>query len=445
MVASLGNRVRSDEIDTAITLMQEAGVQWQREEILWEKVQTWPGGPFHWSGNEHGFYNYDYAIEAQAKAGINMIGLLDYNPSWVKGSNPPTETWIEDWAGFVYTTVARYGRDRGLIKHWELWNEPNVKEYGYDCGLHTIEDFIGILKVGHAAVKAADPDAKVVMGGISGILKRPQPFNYDWLDYLERVGQAGGWEYVDILAIHIYHPLAPEQAFRRFNRIANLRGELSHLDTLQQRYGPKPVWITEFGLATLDIWPGVGLQNQALFLVRSYVLLLAHPHVEKIFWYDFRDDIWSTTPYEHPVSSLDANFHFGLLRRAYPLDPDDANLRKPSFLAYRTMTSMLSGLHLQNIREEGFSGLYWYRFGNRHRRVDVLWRTRTTAPVLQIACACRQAQVHSWNGQQSQVIYPTEGMLTVRMGPPGIPMYIEYETEHVPLTPARPVRQSDGY
>src|SRR6187431_497266 len=46
MVTAVGNRVRTDEIDAYVGLLREAGVQWSREEIFWDKVQRDPGGPF---------------------------------------------------------------------------------------------------------------------------------------------------------------------------------------------------------------------------------------------------------------------------------------------------------------------------------------------------------------------------------------------------------------
>ncbi len=151
VVAALGNRVRSDEIPAAVQLMREAGVQWQREEIFWHEVQKSPGGPYNWTGNNSGFYNYDLAIGAQAGAGINVLGLLDYNPAWFKGKNPRPDEWLSDWGDFVYNAVARYGRDRGQIKYWELWNEPNLLRSGYESGLYEINDFARVLDVGYAA------------------------------------------------------------------------------------------------------------------------------------------------------------------------------------------------------------------------------------------------------------------------------------------------------
>ena len=45
VVATLANRVRDEEQDAAIALMREAGVQWAREEISWERLQPKKGGP----------------------------------------------------------------------------------------------------------------------------------------------------------------------------------------------------------------------------------------------------------------------------------------------------------------------------------------------------------------------------------------------------------------
>ncbi len=425
--AALGNRVREDEVGTAVSLMREAGVQWQREEIFWDRVQQEPGGDFTWTGNEQGFFNYDHAIESQVASGIQVLGLLDYNPAWFKGQNPPLDAWLDDWGDFVYASVARYGRDRGWIKHWELWNEPNVAESGYQSGLYDSMHFVRLLEVGYAAAKAADPEAKIVMGGIAGILQRQEPNNYDWHEYLDEVGKAGGWNYVDILAIHFYQPEAPENPVLRYERWANLRGELAYLDVLLNRYGFKPVWITELGWSTNSVWPGVSEDAQAFYLVRAYLLALVHPAVEKIFWYDFRNDTFPNAPYDRPVyQDREVQFHFGLLRRAYPFNPHDPHLRKPSFLAFRTMTNMLAGLTIQQVHAEGHDGVYWYSFGGNGRRVDVLWRTTDPSPQIPITCDCEEALVRNWNGALKGIVYANDGNLSISIDDLGAPIYIEY-------------------
>src|SRR3954462_10306126 len=60
MITSIGNRVRSDEIDAYVALLRESGVQWAREEFFWHKIQPEPGGPFQWNGDGSGLYDYDH-------------------------------------------------------------------------------------------------------------------------------------------------------------------------------------------------------------------------------------------------------------------------------------------------------------------------------------------------------------------------------------------------
>ncbi|NJN16075.1 MAG: hypothetical protein HC822_07210 [Oscillochloris sp.] len=429
VVAALGNRVRSDEIPAAVQLMREAGVQWQREEIFWDVVQKAPDGPFGWDGDGSGFYNYDFAIDAQTRAGIQILGLLDYNPAWFKGKNPTLDEWIDDWGDYVYATVARYGRERGQIKYWELWNEPNLAKSGYESGLYTVADFVRILEVGRAAAKAADPEAQIVMGGLASIWSEPpSPFHYDYFDYLDQVARLGGWNHIDIIAIHPYRPDAPEGDAWRRDQSLTFRQELDRLDGLIAYYGAKPVWLTELGWSTSSRWPGVDGDTQAFFLVRAYLIALAHPGIEKIFWYDFRNDTRPGAPYDRPVYDAgEVEFHYGLLNRTYPLDPNRADLRKPSFLAYRTMTDQLAGLSLQAVVREGEEGMFWYRFAGVGRRVDVIWRTGEGAPQLAIDCNCREALVRSWNGAVRHVVYSDGGQILLRPENLGAPLYLEYD------------------
>src|SRR5256885_730094 len=81
------------------------------------------------------------------------------------------------------------------------------------------------------------------------------------------------------------------------------------------------------------------------------------PTVEKIFWYDFRDDTSPGAPYDRPAyNDTNHDFHYGLLRRSFPLDPNNPALRKPAFLAYRALTNELAGLTLQEVPANGLRG-----------------------------------------------------------------------------------------
>ena len=430
--ATLGNRVRDDEQDAAIALMQEAGVQWTREEIFWDRLQPRQGGPYLWGGNGSGFYNYDASIGRLHRAGINILGLLDYNPAWFKSAPAPLDAWVGEWGDFVYNTVARYGRERGQIKYWEMWNEPNLRKYGYATGLHTINDVVRLLAVARAAAKAADPEAVIVLGGITSIWSEPPtPHDYDVGPYLRLLHEAGGWNTFDILAIHPYRPGPPEAASWRRDRAQDVEAELRVVDALLAEFGYKPVWLTEIAWSSYDGFYGVSEEDQASFLVRMYLLALAHPAVQRIFWYDLRDDTAPSAPYHRPVyDRTEPEYHFGLLRRAYPLDPERGDLRKPAFVAYRTMTEILGGMIPDGVLATGnnpaMPGAWAYRYSGGGRAAVVLWRvTGDAQPVFTIVCGCRDARVRRWDGKLLATLQ-TEGTLTVRLDYIGVPLYVEW-------------------
>ncbi len=432
VVATLGNRVRDDEQDAAIALMREAGVQWAREEVFWDRLQPQQGGPYLWGGTGSGFYNYDSSIGRLRRAGINVLGLLDYNPAWLKGTQVPLDTWIKDWGDFVYNTVARYGHDRGQIKYWEIWNEPNLRKFGYENGLYSVQDVVRILDVARAAAKAADPEAAIVLGGIASIWSAlPTPEDYDVSTYLRLLHDAGGWDSFDILAIHPYRPGAPEAASWRRDTAQDLEAELRVVDGLLAEFGSKPVWLTEVAWSTYNGYYGVSETDQAAFLVRMYLLALAHPSVQRVFWYDLRDDTAPAAPYDRPVyDAAEPEYHFGLLRRSYPLDPGRADLRKPAFVAYRTMTQILGNMTLDGVMDTwddpGLSGTFGYRYRGGGRTAVVLWRINPAAtPAVTVSCVCRDARVRQWDGKVLAVLQ-TQDLLTVRLDYLGVPLYVEW-------------------
>ena len=431
IAANLGNRVRSDEQPAMVALMQEAGVQWAREEISWDRVQLERDGPFRWNGDQAGMYNYDLSIDLQRQAGINLLGLLAYNPAWFKSKNPTIDEWIDDWGDYVYAVVARYGRDRKQIRYWEVWNEPNLRRFGYEHGLYTIDDFVRILTVARAAIKAADPEAIVVLGGLYDIWGSiPTPQDYDSLDYLRMIHAAGGWHTFDILGLHPYRPGPPEAVLHRRGPDMSFADELRTLDALMAEFGTKPVWLTEVGWSSFTGIFGVTEAEQAAYLQRVYIQALAHPSIEKIFWYDLRDDTSPDAGYDQPIfDQFEEQFHYGLLRRSFPLHITDATLRKPAYLAYRTLTDALDGMRLETILAEGrdpdMPGIFWYRFRDGARRADIIWQVKHEPVEMSVPCSCEEARIRSWDGRLRKVVRTETGQISGRIQPGGIPIIVE--------------------
>lgn len=214
---------------------------------------------------------------------------------------------------------------------------------------------------------------------------------------------------------------------------------------------------SQSGLPSLG-WPayegpyGVDEETQAWYLVRGMVLALTHPGVERFFWYEFRDSSGDPNACSPTVLALlDPQYpgaeqiRFGMVRRYNhtPPDPSDNDLRKPAFVAYRTLTQMLTGFDLQQVQvvlenhtpEQDNAGVYWYRFQSPVQGapeqgatglVDVFWRTGDTWTALQADYPCAEVIVQNWNGDPVATLSPQAGYLALPPPPQqGVPMYAQ--------------------
>ena len=126
--------------------------------------------------------------------------------------------------------AARY---RGKIGSWEIWNEPDNPDFWRG----SVADYAALLTAGARAVRAADPAAKVVFGGIAGhpqfaaeVLARPE------------VGPL-----VDVVNAHAYFETwngAPLESLPSY--VAAFAPALSG--------GARPLWLAEVGYS--DHRPG---------------------------------------------------------------------------------------------------------------------------------------------------------------------------------------------
>ncbi len=431
VVANLAVNVRRDEHKAMVDLMREAGVQWHREDFSWERLQPQRGGPYRWGGDGYGFLNYDDAVTRLRTSGLQIVGLLAYNPAWLKSKTAPLDDWIGDWEKFVRAVVSRYGRERGEIKHWEIWNEPNLRMYGYENGLYTIDHYARLLSVTRRAITEADPQAVIVLGGLASVWSEVPEHFHDTFDYLELLGAAGAWDSFDVLNLHAYRPGPPEGRFQRRERTMDFADEMQELDMLMQRFGAKPIWFTETGWGSHQGPYGITEEEQAYYLVRWYALALQYPNVEKIFWYNFRNNLAYWTPYDNLLFDESVpDWHMGLIRRTYPLNPDAPTLRKPAFAAYRTMTNLLGGLDriatLATGNRADLPGVYWYRYGKDERGVELLWNLNASPTTITLPCPCTEARLRHWNGALARIVTSDTGDLRVTLPPHGEPIYLEY-------------------
>ncbi len=230
----------------AAEMARDAGVKWSREEFSWSRIEPRRG--------EFDFEFYDQVVDTALEHGISVYGLLAYWTSWTQAY---TEEGIEDFCAYARATVLHF-KDR--IKHWEVYNEPNIFFWSGPKELYPV-----LLEHCYAAIKEEDPEAEVLGISTAGVA----------MDFIRDCMEAGAR--FDILTIHPYRSALTERGFTRELREAT------------QLVGNRPVWITEMGWST-QLGGVTSERRQAGLLARSYLLAVASGACQNISWYDFRCD-----------------------------------------------------------------------------------------------------------------------------------------------------------
>ena len=196
----------------------------------------------------------------------------------LKGQNAAFHAGFGRYARYMAETFGSAGS--GQVKEYEVWNEENGA---------TPEEYMAVLRSAVGNIRAVDPAAKIIFGGISRMDHA----------FLLRCFELGAGKLVDAVALHPYRqevpPEASYQSMRRFNgETANCAEELLKMRETVDRLSPAgksiPLWITEFGYWTVDAQPSldpaasVSHDVQAKYLLRSMLQNLALG-VDRYYWY----------------------------------------------------------------------------------------------------------------------------------------------------------------
>jgi GH35 family endo-1,4-beta-xylanase len=264
---------------------------------------------------------------------FRSYAIVAYFPGWSKGY---TSDGIDQYAAFVRQLVQRY-RDR--IKQWEIWNEPNIFFWQGPKDMYA-----ELLKQAYAAIKKANPDAKVLGCSTAGIDH----------NFIKRTMQLGAP--FDILTIHPYRGHLDDKAFiSDLQKVAEL---VKNPDG-----SPRKAWITEMGWATHTPHNSMAMdfqvttqRRQAELIARAYIDAIASGVAPNISWYDFRNDGADPFNFEHNMGIITRDFR-----------------PKPAYRAYATMTRMLQGARAGKAVEVA-SGVIAYEFSPPGgKRVVALW------------------------------------------------------------------------
>ena len=131
-----------------------AGVRWIRLAVAWSYIE-----PTNTTPDNYNWYSLDQSIAAARAAKVNLVVTLGDNPSWAAPTpNGPVNN-LNDFQQFAGAMAARYPD----VQYWEIYNEPdNIYNFGNQPAAYAAQ-----LNAAYTAIKAANPDAKIVMGGVA--------------------------------------------------------------------------------------------------------------------------------------------------------------------------------------------------------------------------------------------------------------------------------------
>jgi len=240
--------------------VNEAGFGWVRVQLQWSEFEPSPGS-----------YNtavYDTIIGAASRGGANVLVSVVKAPAWASPSHPGALP--ENTAAFARTMRYLATRYSGQVGAWEIWNEQNLA--GEVGGQVSVAPYFATLKAGYGAVKAADPNAIVLFGGLTPTGLNDPAVAVNDVEYLREFYAYQGGEgrnYFDVLAAHPGSAAnAPDTAYPAnpgtgacppkyaaqegncwkntpdfyFRRVEDQRAVM-----VAAGDGPKQIWLTEFG------------------------------------------------------------------------------------------------------------------------------------------------------------------------------------------------------
>jgi hypothetical protein len=278
----------------------------------------------------------DRLVDTAARSGLRLLPVIVKSPRWAarypdRAISPPHD--IGAYAGFAGALVRRYGpggdfwRERpdlrpAAIRRWQLWNEPDITFFWPD--LPFAPGYVTLLREASAAIREADPGARVVLAGLT---------NDSW-NALEQVYRAGGRRHFDVVAV---------QSFT--GRIANYERILALVRRTMRRHGDarKPLTVTELS------WPSSldhvsrrqgyqvterGQAQKVAAILPRLAKVRRRYRIESLYWYT-----WMS--YE----ALDYDFDYAGLRRHSGGNP----VPKPAFHAFRRAALRLEGCRRKSV------------------------------------------------------------------------------------------------
>jgi hypothetical protein len=290
---------------------------WIRVFLNWDQVEPANGS---YNTGQLGAYKLLFAaLPAGTKVDIDVVGT----PAWAAGgSTNPASPPVNDqsFAAFMNYLANTFGPS---VTAYEIWNEEDTSVYWSGSAAQ----YVSLLQAAYPAIKSANPNATVILGGLSAN-------DYPYLQQLYAAGARGSFDAVgvhtdDACSLTSPYAFAYNPGTAAINRWSFLGFTTVHSVMAANGDAAKPIYMTEFGWSTTTTtcaegtWAGkkaggVSEATQAKYLQQAYHCLAQpqYSYVTAAIWFNMVDFAPANNIYDR----------YGLLSTA--LKP------KPSFNAF---------------------------------------------------------------------------------------------------------------
>jgi polysaccharide biosynthesis protein PslG len=305
------------DVPTVARLVSDAGFGWIKQQVRWSDVEPKKGAP-DWS-------QIDLIVDGATKGGLKILFSVVTAPAWSRADGhvdgPPDDP--KAFGTFLTALATRY---LGKVHAYEVWNEQNFsREWG--GGKINAGQYVELLAIAHAALKAVDPNVVVIAGALTPTGYNDVTIAVDDVLYLQQM-----YAYKDGLLKSVCDAIGahaggfnnppddgptkksvPSTTFKGhpsfyFRRIEGLR-EIMVLSGDSE----KGMWITEFGWSTLNKARGYeyGADNseadQAKYLVRAFQIGREVGWISAMF-------VWNLN-FQMIVPDTDEKWPFGIVKK----------------------------------------------------------------------------------------------------------------------------------
>lgn len=379
--------------------LAELGGTWERTELAWAEVEKQK------DKLEIPEYIFD-ALKEKTACGTNILVGLNHGNT-VYGDMPTTRytpRTDEDIAAYARFCGFAAEQLKGYVKYYGILNEYNVQNFNERND--PPETYAKIVKAAYAAIKKADPEAKVVVFEAAHID----------ISFIERAYAAGIGDYADVVAVHPYD-------WTGGFRVSDLYEDIEALKEVMKKYNSDlPIWITEFGYFTYvpgeygvdmidGVWAGVTPEGQAAYLTAARGATKAYDLADVFFLYTWNEFASPET------KNQDA---FGIVH--YWLNKNSAHGAKPAYAALSAANNYIGkNAEVKNSVQSGDT--YAMHFYNGKLGKDVVMcYSQGDKAVKSFKLGCESVDVYDMYGNYKRTFKSDNGIFDFVMT--DIPEYV---------------------